>query len=62
MNTNKLEEIVDSYYNGQKKQMVAQIKAYGIKAFMIDFYTHEHFLDADNIYAEIVYTFFLLKD
>ena len=37
MNESKLQQIEDSHINGQKKQMCNQIKAYGIKAFMVDY-------------------------
>lgn len=59
----KLGQIYDSYINGQKKQMVKQIKAYGQKKFMIDFYNalgYPH-TDPKAAYAAVVYTFFLLK-
>ena len=59
MNHGKLEEISNSYLNGQKKQMCNQIKEYGVKKFFVDFYDHAYSSDE---YTEIVYTFFLVKD
>lgn len=64
MNEQKLEQIEDSYINGQKKQMVNQIKAYGIKAFMIDYFDFVRwagYTDHKAHYAVVVYTFFLLN-
>ena len=34
----KLNEIHNSYINGQPRQMVEQIKAYGVKKFHVDFF------------------------
>ena len=35
-NYEKYSEIVDSYYNGQKKQFFNQVKKYGKKHFLLD--------------------------
>ena len=40
MNKNKLENIHQSFINGQKSQMVDQIKAYGVSNFHIDFWEY----------------------
>ena len=39
MNSYKLEQIRESYYSGKLKQLVSQVKAYGVKRF------HVHFLE-----------------
>ena len=65
MNTDKLQEIENSYINGQKRQMVNQIKAYGIKAFMVDYFDFVRdcgYSDHKAHYAVLVYTFFLLNN
>ena len=59
----KIEQIILSYYNGQKAQMVNQIKAYGIKKFFVDYFENQelyHYNDT-GLYGRIVYTFFMLK-
>ena len=66
MNTDKLQEIENSYTNGQKAQMVNQIKAYGIKAFMVDYFNFVRDCGYSDHkaahYAVLVYTFFLLNN
>ena len=60
----KIEEIYTSYVNGQKRQMVNQIKAYGQAKFFVDFYEWLEIFDWRNpkeMYAAIVYNFFLIK-
>lgn len=62
----KLEEIYNSYANGQKSQMVDQIKAYGARTFAIDFYENMHEVmgpigEPPAEYAAILYTFNLLN-
>ena len=62
----KIQEIVSSFHNGQKKQMVQQIKDYGQVNFFVEFYPicqgEGHYIGMTNkLYAEITYTFFLLK-
>ncbi len=59
----KLQDILDSYYNGQKSQMVSQIKSYGINAFMIDFwdFLQGYGTNYKADYAVIVHNFFYLK-
>ena len=60
----QIQVILDSYHNGQKEQMVDQIKAYGQAKFFVEFYRdmRDYFYnDASPLYATIVYTFFLLK-
>ena len=32
----KIEAILDSYANGQRKQMIDQIKRYGVRQFFVD--------------------------
>ena len=66
-NAQKLQEIENSYINGQKRQMVNQIKAYGVKAFMIDYFDECYMpliadREANSNYPSIVRMFFLLKD
>ena len=63
----KLEEIYNSYVNGQKSQMVEQIKAYGANQFAIDFYENIGIVlgfssNPRAEYARILYTFNLLKN
>lgn len=63
--TRKLDAIVDSFYNGQKKQMVQQIKAYGQKAFLQDFFVYAQEIESSNperLYARVVYNFATLND
>ena len=60
----KIQTILDSFHNGQKKQMVKQIKDYGQARFFLDFYESMDYYVIDNfsaLYTRIVYTFFLLK-
>ena len=58
----KLSAIYDSYTNGQKEQMVEQIKEYGQTRFVLDLYNQLNFTGNPKAeYAAIVYTFFLLK-
>ena len=60
----KLERILNSYTNGQKKQMVNQIKAYGQARFFIDYAEYVQDWGSD-VYARnfvvITKVFFLLK-
>ena len=56
----KLDDIWISYHNGQKKQMVEQIKKYGVRKFMIDFYGFCRSGIPSDKYGVIVYTYFLL--
>jgi len=58
MDIQKIEQIENSYINGQKRQMVQQIKEYGINKFMVDYYEYN---DRYLNYEDIVYTFFLLN-
>ena len=64
MNQQKIEEVVNSYINGQKKQMVEQIKAYGQRKFFIDFFECQEDWERwhKGIYGRIVYTFFYMKE
>jgi len=65
MNEKKLRQIEESYINGQKKQMVQQIKAYGVKAFHVDFWDYlkyAGYTDFKGQYSAIVYTFHLLNN
>ncbi len=58
----KLEQIYESYLNGQKTQMVEQIKAYGQTKFVLDFYQQFHRTTSPKAeYAAVVFTFFSLK-
>ena len=61
----KLNEIINSYYVGQKEQMVEQIKSYGQAKFFLDLYDNrdyvEEVFDFSALYTKIVYIFFLLK-
>ena len=56
----KLNEIHNSYINGQPRQMVEQIKAYGVKKFHVDFLGalfNDDAQDPNGIYAAIVSKF-----
>lgn len=61
----KLATIHESFVNGQKEQMVNQIKAYGITKFCVDFYhycqAYVYYQEPEEIYTNIIYTFFLRK-
>ena len=37
----KIETILDIWYNGQKKQFIAQVRVYGVKRFFIDIWAIE---------------------
>ncbi len=61
----KLRIIYDSYINGQRGQMVDQIKDYGVARFHVDFYEHlgQIAYDGNRIaqYAAVVHTFHLIN-
>lgn len=57
---NKLDEILDSYVNGQFTQMCSQIKAYGIRKFFLDLYPHERVKDYET-YVKISDMFYRLR-
>ncbi len=62
MTNKKLREIYDSYINGQKKQMVTQIKAYGVGKFHVDFYSWlKHTTNPKAEYAAVVVTYHLIN-
>lgn len=57
---NKIQSIVESFFNGQKKQMVNQIKEYGVNKFHIDLGTFllDQYQDAAPLlYEKIVKTY-----
>jgi hypothetical protein len=58
----KLEQIYESFVNGQKSQMVSQIKSYGITQFVLDFkdYCDYQALSA-KVFQSVVWSFFYLK-
>ena len=37
-----MEQIIESYYNGQYQQLVRQIDEYGLKDFVLDLQTNDH--------------------
>ena len=66
----KIDQIIESYQNGQNKQMVYQIENYGIHSFFPDYHRfleshasdHNEFKHMLVIFGEIVATYHILKD
>ena len=64
-NLEKLSAIVDSYINGQKHQMIEQVREYGVAKWHTDLYVMRHEVlfgtNPTADYAAMVYTFQSLK-
>ncbi len=62
----KLQDILDSYYNGQKSQMVSQIRDYGVKEFfsndLLDYLKEYGYPTPLAKFQNIVKIYFLLVD
>ena len=55
-----MENIIDSYFNGQFDQLVRQIDEYGLRKFVLDLDDSDYDLTHLGKYS-IIYIYFLLK-
>jgi hypothetical protein len=58
-----MEEIINSYYNGQFKQMVRQIDEYGVSDFATELkHSDESYLLDDSLKFQILRMYLMLKN